>query len=246
MTPKSVQVGALDLQMEKGNWGRVVGLVSGFTVYEPGAKIEHRADHPEEFIAGKVMAKHDWESRSLLRWWGRLNRAICEGVAPSLLDVNNAAYSPKTHANANSDLCRLVPRYDAISLGGGPWTGGTESIVTGAELAIGNTVATGEESSFINLKALIATANARRFVATTQEDTAALIMVITAGITVVTPGGLDISEIGMFARLRSESPLEGSGALPRRQLMAYDFFSPVTNIPNGGVIAPRYTFSFAA
>lgn len=40
MTPKSVQVGALDLQMEKGNWGRVVGLVSGFTVYEPGAKGE--------------------------------------------------------------------------------------------------------------------------------------------------------------------------------------------------------------
>jgi hypothetical protein len=164
------------------------------------------------------------------------------------LDINNLTYSPKTHGNGSGDQARLVARFDAETDSiTGPWNGlGRETTVTGAELAIGNTVATGEESSFINLKSLVAIQNARKSVATTQEDAAALIMVITAGVTVTTPGGLDISEIGMFARFRSNSPNESSNAPGRRQLLAYDFFSPVTNVPNGGVIAPRYTLSFAA
>jgi hypothetical protein len=245
MTPKSVQVGALDLQMEKGNWGRVAGLVSGFTIYEPGAKIENRADHPGEFIKGRVMESRDWESRSLLRWWGRLSRSICEGTAPSMLDINNATYTPKTHNNAQTDQNRLVPRWDAQGDGlVGNWANVKETMITGAELAIGNDVATGETSSRINLKSLVAIANARKFVAVTVEDTTALTMVITTGITVVLPGGMNISEIGMFLRLRSHSPSEGIQT-SRRQLVAYDFFGPPTNIPNGGVIAPRYTFSFA-
>lgn len=243
MTPKSINVGGLDLDMERGNWGRVVALTTGFTVYEPGAKIEHRADHPEEFITGKVMAKRDWESRSLLRWWGRLNRAFCEGTSPSLLDINNATYNPKTHQNTNSDQCRLVPRYDAMGVGFGNWQF-AESTPTGAELAIGNTITVGEESSYINLKQLVAIAPARQSVSTTLDDATAITFVVTAGITVTT-GALNISEIGMFARLRSHSPNETVTNLARRQLLAYDFFTAV-NIPLGGVIAPRYTLSFAA
>jgi len=206
------------MELTRSGWGRVVGLETEVSVYDP---------------SGKLIIQRRWESRSFVRNFGRLIKALFENTLTGnqLIDVNSSLFS-QALLTSSSGTVSLVPR-----------PGGQVTPNTGAMIAIGNGTPD-EKSSNVSLVNLVSNQDARMSTTISAEDAVKIEFSITEGITVTTVGGVNVSEVGLFARCREITDI--ASALPRRVLIAYDEVNPVIAVPYGGVIAPKYTLSFVA
>lgn len=207
----------------QGNWGQVAQLKAGFDVFDKD---------------GKLIESRMWDSKSYTRWFSRIVKGMFEFTNPTLTDIDGNAFTmilANDSSFQNVNMIKKFNRLDSTSYG---------PDYTGAMLAIGNGALTGEDSAFYTLKSIIdEPVNSRVSTSTITEDTTTLDFQIAQGITIVNASGETVTEIGLFARLRQR----GSGAGSIRQvLMAYDEVNPGIFVPNGGVIAPKYTLSFPA
>ena len=205
-------------------WGQVGVLRAGFDIFDKN---------------GKLIDSKMWDARSYTRNFSRLVKAMFQFTNHSLTDIDGTAFSAGMASDNTNQGAKLIPRTtlgttSPTALGVG---------YTGAMLAIGTGALTGEDSAFFNLKAIVGSPqDARTSTATITEDTATLDFQIAEGITITNSSGLTITEIGLFARIRAFNP--GIGSNPHVTLMAYDEVNPGVFVPNGGVIAPKYTLSF--
>lgn len=207
----------------QGNWGQVAQLKAGFDVFDKD---------------GKLIESREWDSKSYTRWFSRIVKSMFEFTNPSLTDINGNAFTAIVANDTSFQNVNMIKKYNRLDSS----TFGFD--YTGAMMAIGNGALTGEDSSFYTLKAIIdGPVNARVSTSTITEDNSTLDFQIAQGITIVNSSGETVTEIGLFARLR----VRGTGAGDIRQVMlAYDEVNPGIFVPNGGVIAPKYTLSFPA
>lgn len=202
--------------------GLVMSLEAELTVY----------DRPK----GKLVESRRWPAKSFVRWWGRIYRMLFSAVNETVTDWN-AVLQSLTFVAANGN------RGD-IGMTGIPGT--VERV--GATMGIGNGVGA-NDSGFTNLISPVGFANARKGLTTTQFDTAAIVMVITEGITVANVGGVTVSEIALFGGFNNtaDNPFNPSfaGANFPNVMLAYD---QVVGVPiaEGGVASPKYTINIAA
>lgn len=213
-----------DLFKVKGNWGQVVQLTAGFDVYDKEG--------------GSIIATRTWEARSYVRNFARLVRAIFNAVEPTLTNQGTGSFAASTTSNPAGETTRLVPRA-SVNTGtpiprGIGYTGAMVGIGTGAAL---------EDMSRVNFVVEYRTVDARLSVSLLEESSTNYSFQVAQGITISDSAGITVSEIGLFARVRDN---DGSGTNKNAEvvLVAYDGVSPGIFVPQGGVIAPKYTLSF--
>lgn len=213
-----------DLFKVKGNWGQVCVLTAGLDVYDKEG--------------GSIIATRAWEARSYVRNFARLVRAIFNAVEPTLINQAAGSFSASTTTNPAFDTARLVPKPTSnnstpLSLGRG---------YTGAMLGVG-TGSPSEDMSRTNFVVEYRTVDARLSPSLLEQSSTNFSFQIAQGITVSDSAGITVSEIGLFGRVRDNDGL-GFTKNPEVVLMAYDGVSPGIFVPQGGVIAPKYTLSF--
>jgi hypothetical protein len=195
---------------------------------------------------GKILFDKTWEARSFNRNFGRLMQSIFDFVNPTLVDIQNNNIILRMGADGGAAPARLVPRPNSVcnvfsgdSVAQGKFSGG-------AKFGIGIGALTGNDSTFIELESKFGEVDAQKATSITQEDTAALVYVITQGFTVVLAAGIDLTEIGLYGRFRVQNDFNGESGPVFQFLLAYDQVNPLVHIPQGGVVSPKYTISWIA
>lgn len=102
-----------------------------------------------------------------------------------------------------------------------------------------------EDSGRIQLISPITIQSARTSLHTTQEDASAISMSINEGITISSPAGVTVTEIGLYAYLLTYNASHDALTSSRMVLLAYDQVT-LTTVSQGGVIVPKYTMAFTA
>lgn len=205
-------------------WGQVGVLKAGFDIFDKD---------------GKLIDSKMWDARSYTRNFSRLVKAMFEFTNPVLTDITGTVFSACMASDTTAQGDKLIPRTSVGTTS--PTALGIN--YTGAMLAVGTGALTGEDSAFFDLKAIVdSPQDARMSTATVIEDTTTIDFQIAEGITITNSSGLTITEIGLYARIRQFNA--GLVTNPHVVLMAYDEVNPGVFVPNGGVIAPKYTLSF--
>jgi hypothetical protein len=180
---------------------------------------------------GRLIEARKWQSESYVRWFARILRMLISFSNEPLTDETGAAYN---------SLMALASGFQSGFLPDPTFTDRT-----GALMAIGQGVAV-NNSGFFGMQSLVGQSIARSSLFTTQQDAVAIVMSIDQGITIATPGTVNITEIGLFSQIWDTTQAgSANGAQSHITLLAYD---QVTSTPftQGQVAAPKYTLNFTA
>lgn len=186
---------------------------------------------------GRLIHARRFPSRSYTRNMAHILRMMHSFVSETLIDLTGAAFFPTW----------VVPN----NTSGGVGFQGQPDVSNNvcAQMAVGQGVGP-EDSSYFNLIAPVGDPQpANKSVVTTQQDAAGVSFFVDQGVTVAAIGGANISEVGLFTAPvpQGQNPFStfAGGNFPnRRTLIAYDQITPIA-VPQGGVIAPKYTLAFA-
>lgn len=211
----------MELELVRDGWGRVLALETEISVYAPDGTLTHQ---------------RQWESRSFTLWFGRIIKGLFENaytpVSPlPLTDQTGTPFTPAIFTGIVGGLS-LVQRPSSEN-----------PPDTGAMMAVGDGAAA-EISGRTDLVVNRATQDARLSTITTTINAVKIEFFTVEGITITDTAVANITEVGLFVRLRTTT--DTTGINPRRVLIAYDEVSPAIPVSTGSVIAPKYTMSFVA
>jgi len=185
---------------------------------------------------GKLLAARRWPAQSYVRWFARIVRMMHSFVNETLTDITGTPFTPTwvvpNNANGTSGFQGQPDISNKVC----------------AQMAVGQGVGA-EDSSYFDLIARVGDPQpANKSVVTSQQDAAGVMFFVDQGVTVALIGGANISEVGLFTapipQNQNYQSTPVGGAFPNRlTLLAYDQITPIA-VPQGGVIAPKYTMSY--